>query len=145
MEKKYGDYIIEYAKREFACANFDETELSKSMLNFLEECAKFTNHEPESMRKFVDIFHMLLHRFPIVPITENDFVEEFPAPNYKILKCTRYEYIYRTPDGRYWNDRALGFRYKGSSDNDVFYDASSKQQIELPYYPDNKIMLIDRP
>jgi hypothetical protein len=150
-EKTYKDYLLEYAKREFEAANFDHTELSKSMLNFLEEAAEFTNNEPDSIRKLVDIFHLLLNRFPIVPITENDFVEEVHKedgkPDHKIWRCTRYEHVYKTEDGRYWDDRAVGFKSKGSSDKDVVYvyqgNNSSKQEIQLPYYPNSEIKIID--
>jgi antitoxin component YwqK of YwqJK toxin-antitoxin module len=151
QEKTYKEYLLEYAKKEFEVAKFDQTELSKSMLNFLEEAANFTKNEPESMKKLVDIFHLLLNRFPIVPITENDFVEEIykedGKPDYKIWRCTRYEHVYKTEDGRYWDDRAVGFRLSDSSNDDVIYmyqgQNGSKREIQLPYYPDNKIEIID--
>jgi hypothetical protein len=150
-EKTYKDYLLEYAKREFEAANFDHTELSKSMLNFLENAAEFTNNEPDSIRKLVDIFHLILNRFPIVPITENDFVEEVHKedgkPDYKIWRCTRYEHVYKTEDGRYWDNRAVGFKLKGLSDKDVVYiyqeNNNSKQEIQLPYYPNSEIKIID--
>jgi hypothetical protein len=152
-EKTYKDYLLDYAKREFKAANFDHTELSKSMLNFLEEAAEFTNNEPDLIRKLVDIFHLLLNRFPIVPITENDFVEEVykedDNPEYRIWRCTRYEHVYKTEDGRYWDDRAIAFKYKADINSHTIYsyqcDLSSKQQITLPYYPKQRIEYINKP
>jgi hypothetical protein len=151
-EKNYREYLLEYAKREFDIANFDHTELSKSMLNFLEEAAEFTNNEPHLIKQLVNILNLLVDNFPIVPITEDDFVEEFyqkeNETEYKIWRCTRYKYVYRTEDGRYWNDRAIGFRLKGSSETDIMYTSqggiNSKQEIQLPYYPEQKIIIVDK-
>jgi hypothetical protein len=150
-EKTYGDFLLEYAKREFVCAKFDDTKLSVAMLNFLEEAAKFTNNEPDNIKKLINILNLLVDMHPIVPITEDDFVEEIykedDKPYYKIMRCTRYKYIYKTEDGRYWNDRAIGFRKVGQELNNIFFiyqgNLGSKQEIKLPYYPETIIKTID--
>jgi hypothetical protein len=152
MEKKFIDFVIEHAKREFACSGFNQTKLNDSMIKFLEDAAEFTNNEPENMKKFVNILYLLIDQFPITPITENDFVEEIYKegnnPPYKIMRCTRYFPLYKTEDGRYWDDRAIAFKYKDDSDSHIFYryqsKNSSKQQVTLPYYPGQRFEYIDK-
>ena len=152
MEKKFIDFVREYAKREFACANFDQTELSKSMMKFLEDSAEFTNNEPDNMRKFVDILHLLINQFPITPITENDFFEdvykEDGKPDYKVMRCTRYYPLYKTEDGCYWDDYAIAFKYKNDPHSPTMYryqaGLCSKQQVTLPYYPGQRVEYIDK-
>jgi hypothetical protein len=151
MEKKFIDYLVERTKREFNCSNFNDTELIESTLNFFKLCAKFTNNNPDDMKKFVDILHLLIDDIPITPITENNFVEEIykegENPEYKFWRCTRYKYLYKTIDGKYWDDRAIAFVYKDDL-NTVFYTygnkLNSKQQVTLPYYPTQRLEYIDR-
>jgi hypothetical protein len=151
MEKKFIDYLIEHAKQEFECANFHHTPLSHSMLNFLEESAEFTNNDPSLMKELVNILNLLIDKMPIVPITEDDFEEfiyrEENRVEYRIWKCKRYEHVYKTEDGKYWDDRAISFRKANSHPLDKFYlyqsNMSSKQEIKLPYYPKEQVIVLD--
>lgn len=146
-EKAYSDFLLEYAKKEFACAKFDDTELSVAMLKFLEEAAKFTNNEPDNIKKLINILNLLVDMYPIVPITEDDFIEETQKLDYNMI-CPRYKYIYKTEDGRYWDDRAIAFKYKDDLNSPTMYvyqsGLSSKQQVTLPYYPGQRVEYIDR-
>jgi len=148
MTKKYIDYTVDYAKREFDAAELKLEDMN-FMIKFLKESANFTNNEPDYMKQLVLILSKILDRFPIVAITENDFVEEIykeeGKPDYKIWRCTRYPYVYRTEDDRYWNDRAIAFKFKDELNSpNVFYTWKSKQEIFLPYYPEAKIEFLER-
>ena len=75
----------------------------------------------------------LVDKKPLAPITEEDFVDD---------RCVRYPYIYKSKDGKYYNDRAVVLK-KG---NDIQYvyegQHRSKQEITLPYFLREEILLI---
>ena len=146
----YLDFLLNYAKREFKIAKCEDTELSKAMLNFLEVACNHTNNEPENIKKIINMLNLLVDMHPIVEITEDDFVEEVHQEDgkedFKILRCTRYEHVYKE-DGRYWNDRAIGFRRFDQGPNDIMFTTqghlSSKQEIQLPYFPTTRVVMVE--
>jgi hypothetical protein len=147
----YVEHLLEHARRELKITNFDQTELGDIILKFLEQSAKITNNDTNSMYQLVNMLSLLIDQKPISPITEDDFIEEeyFEGNNsIKIWRCTRYQHLYKTEDGRYWDDRAIAFRFADSSSSDRIYlyqnGRSSKQEITLPYYPDFGVETISR-
>jgi len=147
MEKTFSDYLVEYAERELSLINFDKTPLGDTMIAFLVESAKLANNNERMMKAMVQMLERLIDKEPISMITENDFVEE-EGPDGKIrARCTRHKHIYRAPDGRYYNDRAITFKRKGEPENNKQYiyqgNLSSKQEIFLPYYPSEHIVYLD--
>ena len=78
----------------------------------------------------------LIDKKPLAPITEKDFVDD---------RCTRYPYIYKAQDGRYYNDRAVVFKksYDDPSSQYIYQGQHrSKQEITLPYVLLEEIVLI---
>ena len=120
--------ILAYAKTELSIMGLDTTELGPTILTLLKQMHSLTGNRPRVMHGLVGVISNLIDKKPITPITENDFDEDG--------KCTRYPHIRRTPDGRYYNDRAVV--YKKSYDdpaNRYRYSGSecSRQEIMLPY------------
>jgi hypothetical protein len=147
----FTEHLLEYARRELKITNFDQSELGNTILEFLEQSAKITNNDTASMKQLANLLTLLIDQKPISPITEDDFVEETHTEgnmSVKILRCNRYEHLYKTEDGRYWDDRAISFRFADSPELDRMYlyqsGRSSKQEVTLPYYPDSRIEVISR-
>lgn len=146
------DHLIKYARNELKITNFDQSEISETILKFIEQSAKITNNDPESMKKIANLLPLLIDQFPISMITEDDFIKETHCEgdkNATICRCTRYEYLYQTGDGKYWDDRAITYKFKDSNnDSEKMYlyqtKYNSKQEVFLPYYPGSKVVIIDR-
>ena len=58
-------------------------------------------NQPRLMKSVTKQIGYLIDKKPLALITEKDFVGD---------KCTRYEYIYKAQDGKYYNDRAVVFK-----------------------------------
>ena len=147
MEKQFVDYLTEYAENELKIINFNKTNLGSTMIQFLQESAELASNDRDVMKMMAQMLERLIDMEPISMITENDFVEE-ERPDGKIMaRCTRYPYVYRSPDGKYYNDRAIVFKRKGEPSNNKQYiyqgKLSSKQEISLPYYPAEQIIYLD--
>lgn len=147
----YIDHLLNYAKKELKITNFDQTDLGQTMLSFIEQSAKITDNDSESMKQLCCLLPRLIDQLPIAPITEEDFVPEYHSQGdntVTIQRCTRYAWVYRTEDGKYWDDRAVAFKFADSADTDRMYiyqsGNSSKQEITLPYYPNQAIKIISR-
>jgi hypothetical protein len=56
--------------------------------------------------------------------------------------------LYKTSDGKYWDDRAIAFRFEDSLPSDKIYlyqgGYNSKQEVTLPYFPFNRTEIISR-
>ena len=147
MEKQFVDYLTEYAENELKIINFNKTNLGPTMIQFLRESAELASNDRDVMKMMAQMLERLIDMEPISMITENDFVEE-ERPDGKIMaRCTRYPHLYRSPDGKYYNDRAIVFKRKGEPNNNKQYiyqgQLSSKQEISLPYYPAEQIIYLD--
>jgi hypothetical protein len=145
------DHLLNYAKKELKITNFDQTDLGQTMLNFLEQSAKITDNDTESMKQLSNMLVLLIDQRPISPITEEDFEDEVHAEGDNIItikRCTRYQYLYKAVDGKYYDDRAIAFRFTDSYESDRMYlyqsSRSSKQEVTLPYYPEFKVEIISR-
>lgn len=147
----YTEHLLTYARRELEITNFNQTELGETILKFLEQSAKITNNDLVSMKNLASMLLLLIDQQPISPITENDFIEEeyFEGTNsVKLWRCVRYQHLYKTEDGRYWDDRAVAFKFADSSDSDKMYlyqnGRSSKQEVAMPYYLSHRVDVISR-
>jgi hypothetical protein len=88
------------------------------------------------MKSILKNIQDLIDKKPIALITEKDFVDD---------RCTRYEYIYKAQNGRYYNDRAVVFKksYDDPSSQYVYQGQHrSKQEITLPYFLHEETVLL---
>ena len=145
------DHILKYAKRELELSGFDKSPLAAPILNFLEAACDMTDGDEDAISQLVGMLDRLGRSMPIAAITEEDFEEEAHSQDSNtvtIMRCTRYPYVYKMPDGKYYDDRAMAFRYSDSAPEDRMYlyqcGNSSKQEIELPYYPTETVVTMDR-
>ena len=146
MEKQFVDYLTEYAENELKIINFNKTNLGSTMIQFLQEAAELASNDPNVMKMMAQMLERLIDMEPISMITENDFVEE-KRPDGKIMaRCTRYPHVYRAPDGKYYDDRAVAFKRKGDPEKTRQYrygKNGSRREISLPYYPSEQIIYLD--
>jgi len=142
-QKKRVDYILEYAQRELSLANFDNQPIASSMLAFLKDMCDLTMCQPTAMTHFLNVVQQLIEMKPITPITENDF-EPQEIDTGTRHACTRLPSIYRSNDGKYYDDQAVIFRVKNRPDlgSMCIYQGSlsSKKEITLPYVVDPQIV-----
>ena len=145
----FSEHLLNYAKTELKITNFDKTELGDTILKFLEQSANITGNNSESMKQLANMLILLIDQKPISPITEEDFEVETHLEGdrtVEILRCTRYPYLYKM-DGKYWDDRAVAFRRANSAESDKMYiyqsGNSSKQEVELPYFPREEIRTLN--
>jgi len=142
---KFKQYLKEYAERELELIGFMETEFGRTCLKFLEDLAEISDNNPNTMKSVLEIIPRLIDKKPLSEITEADFKSENFTKGDSIIeleRCTRYPYLYKH-EGRYWDDRAIGFVKEDNNLNDIMYiyqgNISSKQQVTLPYFPCSKI------
>jgi len=143
---EFKQYLREYAERELELIGFMNTEFGSTCIKFLEDLSDIAGNDPESMKAVCEMLPRLIDRHPLSAITEQDFETEIHAEgssSTEILRCTRYPYLYKKND-RYWDDRAVAFQKKDSHPNSKIYlyqtDKSSKQEVELPYFPHEQIV-----
>jgi len=148
---KFKEHLRKYAEKELKLIGFMESEFGNVCLEFLDKCADIAGSDPESMKKICEIMPRLIDRRPLSPITEQDFeVETSTEENnsLEIYRCTRYPYLYRMPDGKYYDDRAIAFRRASSAETDRMYiyqtGNSSKQEIQLPYLPREEVRILQQ-
>ena len=146
----FKQHLRQYAERELELTGFMDSEFGPACLEFLEKCADVAGLDPESMKRICEIIPRLIDRRPLSPITEADFELETHTEGdrtVEIMRCTRYPYLYRMPDGKYYDDRAVAFRRADSSESDRMYiyqtGNSSKQEVELPYFPREEVRILD--
>ena len=142
---EFKQYLREYAERELELIGFMETDFGKTCLKFLEDLADVADSDLESMKAVCEILPRLIDRRPLSAITEADFETETyveGSRTVEIERCTRYLYLYKQ-DGKYWDDRAIAFQRADSQPGDRMYvyqsGNSSKQEVELPYFPSERI------
>ena len=145
----FKQHLRQYAEHELELIGFMESEFGAACLEFLEKCADVAGSDPESMKRVCEIIPRLIDRRPLTAITENDFEAETYTEgdrSVEILRCTRYLYLYKM-DGKYYDDRAVAFRREDSAETDRMYiyqcGNSSKQEVELPYFPNEDVRTLD--
>lgn len=121
------DGVIKHSESELELLGLHHTPLGPATLNFIKELHGTLGNQPALMKIIVKQVVDLIDKKPLAPITEEHFVNDI---------CTRYPYVYKSPDGRYYNDRAIVFK-KSYDDLDSQYiyqgERTSKQEITLPY------------
>ena len=127
------DGVVKYSETELKLLGFDQTPLGPAIITFIKELHGVLGNHPSIMKSVTKQVGDLIDKKPIALITEKDFVDD---------RCVRYPYIYKSKDGKYYNDRAVVFK-KG---NDIQYvyegQRRSKQEITLPYFLREEIVLI---
>lgn len=146
----FKHHLIKYAERELKLIGFMESDFGPACLDFLETCADIVGSDPETMKQLCNLLPRLIDRRPLSPITKEDFETETHTEgdrSLEIQRCTRYPHLYRMPDGRYYDDRAVAFRRADSAETDRMYiyqcGNSSKQEVELPYFPNEDVRTLD--
>ena len=147
----FKQHLREYAEKELELTGFMQSEFGAACLEFLEKCADVAGNDPEGMKRICKILPRLIDRRPLSPITETDFEAETHTEgdrSLEILRCTRYSYLYRMPDGKYYDDRAVAFRHADGAETDRMYiyqsGNSSKQEVELPYFPREEVRVLQQ-
>jgi len=127
--------VIEHTKRELELLGLNHIGLDATVVDFIKGLHEKLGNQPGAMKSITNYVEQLIDKKPIAPITEADFDEDG--------RCTRYEYIYRASDGRYYNDRAVVF--KNGLDSRYIYQGQnrSKREISLPYIPSEEIQVCD--
>jgi hypothetical protein len=145
----FKEHLKEYAERELELSGFDQTEFGRTALKLLDDLADLTRGDAETMKQLCALLPRLIDRKPLSPITEEDFELETYTEgdrSIEILRCTRYPYVYKM-DGKYYDDRAVAFRNADSAESDRMYiyqnGNSSKQEIKLPYFPNEEVKILN--
>ena len=127
------DSILQYSENEMRLLNFDKNGLSDVIIKFIKELHGHVGNQPVIMKSILKNIKDLIDKKPIALITEKDFVDDI---------CTRYEYIYKAQNGRYYNDRAVVFK-KGNDTQYIYQGQNrSKQEITLPYFLHEETVLL---
>jgi len=127
------DSILQYSENEMKLLNFDKNGLSDVIIKFIKELHGHVGNQPVIMKSILKNIQDLIDKKPIALITEKDFVDDI---------CTRYEYIYKAQNGRYYNDRAVVFK-KGNDTQYIYQGQNrSKQEITLPYFLHEETILL---
>ena len=127
------DSILQYSENEMKLLNFDKNGLSDVIIKFIKELHGHVGNQPVIMKSILKNIQDLIDKKPIALITERDFVDDI---------CTRYEYIYKAQNGRYYNDRAVVFK-KGNDTQYIYQGQNrSKQEITLPYFLHEETVLL---
>lgn len=144
--------LIKHSKRELKKIKFDQTDIYNNIIEYLTTLSEMTNNDKHSMLAVTELISKCIKRELCSPITEEDFSEEVHYGRTKVKKfksCTRYPSVYQTQDGRYWDDKAIAYKYQNSSENQRIYlygsVYNSCAEISLPYFPNPKIVIINNP
>lgn len=143
-----NEYLKKYAEKELELTGFDKTNFGKTLLKLLDDLAEVADNDTSTMKILCEWLPRLIDKMPISPITEDDFAPEYNGPGggASVMRCTRYPFVYKTGDGKYWNDRAVGFKFKNSPAPDIMFlykKNGSKREITLPYYPNTIVEELD--
>ena len=128
--------ILKHSETELELLGLDHTKLGPLILGFTKDLHGTLGNQPTAMKSILRTMINLIDKKPVAPITETDFVDD---------KCTRCSYIYKSKDGRYYNDRAVVFKksYDDPSSQYMYQgQQGSKQEITLPYVLREEIVII---
>lgn len=130
------DTVVKHSETELNLLGLDQTKLCPLILDFIRDLQGSMGNQPTAIKSILKTIGHLVDQKPVAPITEKDFVND---------KCVRCSYIYKSEDGKYYNDRAVVFK-KGYDDPSSQYiyqgQQRSKQEITLPYVLREDIVLI---
>ena len=127
------DGVVKYSETELKLLGLDQTPLGPAIITFIKELHGTLGNQPVIMKNILKNIQDLIDKKPIALITEKDFVDDI---------CTRYEYIYKAQNGRYYNDRAVVFK-KGNDTQYIYQGQNrSKQEITLPYFLHEETILL---
>ena len=127
--------VLEHSQRELELLGLNHVGLDVTVTSFIKELQEKLGNQPSAMKSVVKYVEQLIDKKPISPITEADF--------YQDGRCTRYEYIYKAEDGRYYNDRAVVFK-KGLDSQYIYQGQNrSKREITLPYVLHEDVVTLD--
>lgn len=128
--------VIKHSETEIHLLGLDQTNLGPLIVDFIKNLQETLGNQPTAMKSILKTIGHLIDQKPVAPITEIDFVDD---------KCTRCSYIYKSKDGRYYNDRAVVFKksYDDPSSQYMYQgQQGSKREITLPYVLREEIVLI---
>jgi len=128
--------VIKHSETEIHLLGLDQTNLGPLIVDFIKNLQETLGNQPTAMKSILRTMINLIDKKPVAPITETDFVDD---------KCTRCSYIYKSKDGRYYNDRAVVFKksYDDPSSQYMYQgQQGSKQEITLPYVLREEIVII---
>jgi len=130
------DGVVKYSETELKLLGLDQTPIGPAITTFIKELHGVLGNQPGLMKSITKQIGYLIDKKPLAPITEKDFVDD---------KCTRYEYIYKAQDGKYYNDRAVVFKKSYDDPNSQYIyqgQMRSKREITLPYVLREEVVLI---
>ena len=130
------DSVIKHSETELHLLGLDQTNLGPLILDFIKNLHQTLGNQPTAMKSILKTAADLVDQKPVAPITEADFVDD---------RCVRYSYIYKSEDGKYYNDRAVVFKksYDDPSSQYMYQGQKrSKQEITLPYVLREEIVLV---
>ena len=128
--------LVKHTETELELLGLDQTKLGPLIIGFMKDLHGTLGNQPTAMKSILKTVGDLIDQKPVAPITEKDFVND---------KCVRCSYIYKSGDGRYYNDRAVVFKksYDDPSSQYMYQGQQrSKQEITLPYVLREEIVLI---
>ena len=128
--------VLKHSETELKLLGLDQTPLGPAIITFIKELHGTLGNQPSLMKSVTKQVGDLIDKKPIALITEKDFVDD---------RCTRYEYIYKAQDGKYYNDRAVVFKksYDDPSSQYVYQGQHrSKREITLPYVLREEVVLL---
>ena len=129
--------VLNYSKSELELIGFDKSEFGVIILETIQKLHEQVGNKPMLMKSVLKMMSDLVDEKPISVINENDFDENG--------RCTRYKYIHRAKDEKYYNDRAVVFK-KSLHDQDSQYvyqgQYRSKREITLPYLLNEEVVII---
>lgn len=130
------DSVVEFSETELKLLGLDQTNLGPLIIDFIKNLQQTLGNQPAAMKSILKTTADLVDQKPVAPITETDFVDD---------RCMRCSYIYKSEDGKYYNDRAVVFKksYDDPSSQYLYQGRQrSKQEITLPYVLREEIVLI---
>jgi hypothetical protein len=146
----YTKSLLEFSKKELEKINLQDTEIGNNILDLLQNLSELCGSNKQLMQDIAGAIPQLIELKPIAPITEEDFIQQEETNEIgseMIERCPRYRHVYRGKDGKYYDDRYYTFRFKNSPKSDKMYiyhgSRSSKQQITLPYLPQERTIYLE--
>lgn len=148
----HKNYIVSFAEKELELANLKDKKIGKVVLEFVSNLSKVTDGTPRTMLPILDSIRNIIEHRPITPITSKDFrpkkIDSGTKEDYILEVCERYPSVYKDEDGKYYDDRAIGFTIENKSDLKIIFiyqnEISSKQEIQLPYFPTTEIVQLTK-
>lgn len=130
------DNVIKHSETELHLLGLDQVNLGSLIIDFIKNLHQTLGNQPTAMKYILKTTADLVDQKPVAVITEADFVDD---------RCTRCPYIYKSEDGKYYNDRAVVFKKSYDDLNSQYLyqgQKRSKQEITLPYVLREEIVLV---